>query len=131
LHIITTSSLNHIKSFYKSGDFAVERFRPNLVINSYESGGFIENEWIGKEIKIGDELIIKIIEPSPRCVFITLKQGDLRKDNEILKAIVQNSSAKSFTYFPGETLKGVLGVYGIIKKIGQVKIGDKVEIIEK
>ncbi len=131
LHIITTASLNHIGTFYKEGDFKAERFRPNLIIKTSETNNFLENEWIGKEVKIGNGLEVKIIEPTPRCVLITLKQGKLEEDIEILKTIVQKGSAKSYTYFPGKMLKGTLGVYGIIIKEGTVKIGDSIQLLKK
>ena len=131
LHIITTSSLNHISTFYNKGDFNVQRFRPNLLIKTTNLNKFEENEWIGKKIRIGRNLEIKIVEPTPRCVFTTLKQGELEKDRKILKTIAQNSFAKRFTFFPGETLKGTLGVYSIVLKKGSVKVGDKVQLIDK
>ncbi len=131
LHLITSSSLDYINTFYSKGDFNVQRFRPNLFIKTMNSNKFEENEWIGKEIKIGNDLEIKIIEPTPRCVTTTLKQGELKKDRKILRAIAQNSSAKRYRFFPGEILKGTLGVYSIILKKGSVKIGDKVQLIEK
>lgn len=131
LHLITSSSLSHIKKKYEEGDFDAQRFRPNLIIKTNEEHGFLENEWLGKKIMIGDELIIKIIEPSPRCVLVTLKQGKLKEDKEILRTIVNNSSAKSYTYFPGKILKGTLGVYAIIINQGKIKLGDKVRLIKE
>ncbi|GAB5471908.1 MAG: MOSC domain-containing protein [Maribacter sp.] len=131
LHLITSSSLDYINMFYSKGDFNVQRFRPNLFIKTANSNKFEENEWIGKKIRIGHNLEIKIVEPTPRCVLTTLKQGELEKDRKILKTIAQNSSAKRFTFFPGETLKGTLGVYSIVLKKGSVKVGDKVQLIDK
>ncbi len=130
LHLLTTSSLNHINTFYKQGDFNVQRFRPNLLIKTIDSNKFEENGWIGKTIKIGNDLEIKIVEHTPRCVVTTLKQGKLDKDRKILKTIAQNSSAKRHMFSPGKTLKGILGVYGTVLKKGRVKTGDKVHLIE-
>jgi len=128
IHLMTTSSLNEIKKHYPKGKFDIERFRPNLLIDTGNKTGFVENEWLGKTLQIGTDLQIKIIEPCPRCVVTTLKQGELEKDHEILKTIVQHNQVESHTYYPGTLFKGVLGVYGIIEKSGEIIRGDDVVI---
>lgn len=129
IHILTTASLKKINSFYKEGNFGIARFRPNLVVDTGEQIDFVENDWIGKQIKIGEHLTIKIIEPCPRCVVTTLKQGKMKRDINILKTIVEYSAAQSHTFFPGKTLKGVLGVYGVIEKSGTIKTGDQAKLM--
>jgi len=126
IHLMTTSSLKMMSQFYPKGKFDIKRFRPNLVIDTGNKTGFIENEWLGKTLHIGANLQIKIIEPCPRCVMTTLQQGQLKKDNEILKTIVRHNQIESHTYYPGTLLKGVLGVYGIVEKSGEIDLGDKV-----
>ena len=42
--------------------------------------GFIENEWIGRVLAIGEEVRLRVTGPCPRCVMTTLPQGDLPKD---------------------------------------------------
>lgn len=126
LHILTTSSLQKMRQIYPEGDFAVPRFRPNLLINTGSEADFVENNWVGKQIKIGEALTIKIVDPCPRCVMTTLTQGDIAQDRKIIKSIVQANSAESRTYKPGTLFKGVLGVYGIIIKIGAIQLNDKV-----
>ncbi len=128
IHIITTSSLNQIRKYYPQGKFDLKRFRPNIVIDTEDKTGFVENKWLGKTLHIGAGLQIKIIEPCPRCVVTTLKQGELEKDNEILKTIVRHNQVESYTYYPGTLLKGVLGVYGVIEKSGKIHLEDEVVI---
>ena len=129
IHLMTTSSLNEIKKHYPKGKFDLKRFRPNLLIDTGNKTGFVENDWLGKTLQIGADVQIKIIEPCPRCVVTTLPQGELEKDHEILKTIVQHNQVESHTYYPGTLLKGVLGVYGIIEKSGQIHLENEVSFM--
>ncbi len=129
IHLMTTSSLKTISQFYPKGKFDLKRFRPNLLIDTGDKTGFVENEWLGKTLHIGKNLQIKIIEPCPRCVVTTLQQGELEKDNEILKTIVRHNQVESYTHYPGTLFKGVLGVYGIIEQSGVINIGDELVVV--
>jgi len=46
---------------------------------------FVENDWIGRTVAIGANVRLAITEPCPRCVMITLPQGDLPRDSGILR----------------------------------------------
>ena len=80
LHILTTGTIDRLRSLYPQGRFEVRRFRPNIVINTEGQEGFVENDWVGKIIQIGEEVRLRITDPCPRCVMPTLAQGDLPKD---------------------------------------------------
>ena len=51
----------------------------------------MENDWIGRTVVIGDTVRLAITEPCPRCVMITLSQGDLPKDPGILRTAAQHN----------------------------------------
>lgn len=118
IHLLTTSTIKKLEELYCDGDFHINRFRPNIVIdlNSKEIG-FIENDWVGKNISIGNEVILKITQTCPRCVMTTLAQDNLVKDISILKTIIKNN-------------KGNLGIYADVLKVGRIKNGDIIKIIE-
>src|SRR5215208_604892 len=87
IHIMTTSTIDCLRELYPVGRFEVRRFRPNIVVESASSSeekekkkDFIENLWAGKKLKIGEDIVLKIIGPCTRCVMITLPQGDLPRD---------------------------------------------------
>src|SRR5215468_2006678 len=64
VHLITTSTLARLQSAYPEGVFAIERFRPNLVVDTGSAdAGFLENGWIGKTLAIGDELLLRLTIP--------------------------------------------------------------------
>ena len=60
LHILTTATINKLRHLYPQGRFEARRFRPNIVV---ETNGkeleFVENDWVGKTLKIGDEVEFK------------------------------------------------------------------------
>ena len=98
------------------------RFRPNLIISTTpEQTGFVENDWVGKTIRIGDVKLL-ITDPCPRCVMPTLAQGDLSKDAKILKTIAENTVHVPFA---NKSLPSV-GVYAKVIQPGVIKRTDVV-----
>jgi uncharacterized protein len=128
LHLITDGSLRKLESLYTEGDFDIQRFRPNVLIKLHETvADFVENRWLGKTLSIGDEVLIRIIDPTPRCLVPTLSQGVLQKDKKILKTLVQHNAVASYALAPGVVFKGVLGVYAQVEKPGMIREGDVVK----
>lgn len=125
LHLITTSSLAAMQQLYPTGRFEVKRFRPNMTIDTQGLTGFVENDWVGKTLKIGDSLKLQVTDPCPRCVMPTLAQGDLPQDMGILKhAVAKNLPVVPFA---GKALPSV-GVYAKVLQAGWVKQGDTITI---
>ncbi len=111
-HLLTTATLRHLESLYSSGSFPVRRFRPNLVLETPpEVQGFIENQWVGRVIRIGSSVRLRVTEPTMRCVMTTLSQKDAPKDLEILRAAVRHN-------------QGAVGAYLTVLHGGEVKNGD-------
>ena len=114
VHVVTTSTLDRLESFSPHSRFDVARFRPNIVIQMTEAvDSFVENEWVGRVLSIGDEVRLQINDPCPRCVMTTLPQGDLPKDPNVLRTIVQQN-------------QGNVGVLAAVVQGGRVKRGDAV-----
>jgi uncharacterized protein len=114
VHVLTTATLDRLRELYPQGRFEVRRFRPNIVVAS-EGVGFVENEWVGHTLAIGDEVRLQITGPCPRCVMTTLAQGDLPKDPGILRAAAQSNKAN-------------VGVYADVISEGVVRRGDAVTV---
>ena len=110
IHLLTTSTLNRLSDLYPQGRFEVRRFRPNIVIAT-DDDGFLENDWIGKTLAIGDEVRLEINGPCPRCVMTTLPQGDLPNDPGILRAAAKHNGVN-------------IGVYASVVQSGTVRIGE-------
>jgi hypothetical protein len=115
IHLITIATLIKLHNAYPKGRFEPQRFRPNILVDTPEgTNGFVEQSWAGKTIKVGD-VRLAITGPCGRCVMTTLAQGDLPKDNGILRtAVLQN--------------EGNVGVYAKVIQGGMVKRGDRVKM---
>src|SRR5215204_3862417 len=116
IHILTTSTIDRLRELYPDGRFEVRRFRPNIVVEpSSGEEGFVENDWIGKALVIGDGVRIDITEPCQRCVMTTLPQGDLPKDPGILRTAAKHNQVN-------------VGVYGAVLQGGTIRRGDSVRL---
>jgi hypothetical protein len=69
-----------LEELYPSGQLATRRFRPNIVISTPDgAASFVENGWVGRTLRVGEQVQLAISESCPRCVMITLPQGGLPK----------------------------------------------------
>ena len=86
VHLLTTATIDRLRALYPQGPFETRRFRPNIVVATPEEDqGFVEIDWVGRTMTVGGKVRLAITEPCPRCVVITLPQGDLPKDSGILR----------------------------------------------
>lgn len=116
IHVLTTGTIDRLRELYPQGRFEIRRFRPNIVVESAPgTKGFVENEWIGHTLAIGEEVRLSITGPCPRCVMITLPQGDLPKDSGILRTAAQANNAN-------------VGVYASVLQGGTIRRGDRIRI---
>ena len=92
IHAISTATLAELRRLEPGLDFAVERFRPNLLIESSGvASGFVEEAWSGGVLAIGERLRLRVEGGCPRCVITTLAQGDLPENLEILRATARHN----------------------------------------
>ena len=116
VHLLTTATIDRLRALYPDGRFEVPRFRPNIVVaTGPDEQGFVENDWVGCTIAIGDEVRLRITGPCSRCVMTTLAQGDLPKDAGILRAAAQNNHAN-------------VGVYADVLASGTIRCGEPVAV---
>lgn len=92
IHAISTATLAALKRLEPGLDFAVERFRPNLLIEPVDcNDGFVEEAWIGGILSIGDRLKLRVDGGCPRCVVTTLAQKNLPEEMGILRATARHN----------------------------------------
>jgi len=116
VHLLTTATIERLRALYPEGRFEVRRFRPNIVVaTDPDEQGFVENDWVGHTIAIGDEVRLRITGPCPRCVMTTLAQSDLPKDASILRTAAQHNQAN-------------VGVYADVISGGAIRRGDPVTL---
>jgi uncharacterized protein YcbX len=91
IHLVTSSTLSRLQELRPASRFDVMRFRPNFVIDTGDAHGFVETDWLGRILAIGDEVRLHVTFPCPRCVMTTLPQGGLPADPEILHTAAQHN----------------------------------------
>jgi uncharacterized protein YcbX len=121
--VLTTSTLDQLNELRPESRFDQRRFRMNLIVGTH-SPGFVENEWIGRALAIGDAVQLRITMPDPRCVMTTLPQDDLPKDTEILRTLTRHNRVQvgGAGQFP------CAGVYAVVESAGTVRAGDHVTL---
>ena len=117
IHAITTATLARLRQLEPQLDFAVERFRPNLLISAPEGvEGFVEEAWSGSCLQIGEQLVLRVDGGCPRCVVTTLAQSDLDENLEILRATARHNGV-------------VAGIRLSVVAPGPVAVGDPVRLL--
>jgi len=116
VHVLTTATLERLRELHPQGRYEVRRFRPNIVVASTGSAGFVENDWVDRTLAIGEKVRLRVTGPCPRCVMTTLPQGDLPKDPGILRAAAQHNEAN-------------VGVYASVEQEGAIRRGDSVRLL--
>jgi uncharacterized protein YcbX len=116
IHVLTTATINRLRMLYPEGRFEVRRFRPNIVVRVDDDGAeFVESNWVGQQLRVGDDVVLKVTDHCPRCVMTTLPQGDLPKDSGILRTAARHNDVH-------------VGVYAEVRRAGIVRRGDGVAL---
>ncbi|MEV4477432.1 MOSC domain-containing protein [Nonomuraea sp. NPDC049504] len=124
LHLITTSALGAIGAHGPRGRVEDVRYRPNLVIAT-EGEGFVENGWVDRRLRVGDEVELHVIVTSPRCAVPTLEHGALARDTDALRTVARHNRVAVFDMGP----QPCAGVYARVTRPGRVRKGDQVTLI--
>ncbi|MEO6503078.1 MAG: MOSC N-terminal beta barrel domain-containing protein [Jatrophihabitantaceae bacterium] len=85
LHLVTTAALRTLSELLGE-TVEVARFRPNLVLETPGSG-FVEDDWAGRELRLGADVAVRLGTGMPRCVMVDMAQGALDADGRILKLL--------------------------------------------
>lgn len=82
LHILAGSTLRALAARYPAGDWDPRRMRPNILV---AGDGPDDDRWLGCDLHIGAEAVVRIVSPTPRCVMTTLAQPGLPRDPGIFR----------------------------------------------
>ena len=92
------------------------RFRPNLLVDTGDTAGFAEDEWVGAVLRIGT-LRLRVDKRDGRCVVTNVDPETTERDPVVLRTIARERG-------------GQLGVYGTVVSPGRVSVGDRI-VVEK
>jgi uncharacterized protein YcbX len=113
VHLVTTASLRWLAEAL-GHEAPVARFRPNLVVDTPGPHGTPEQDWIGREVQVG-AVVLRVVQPMPRCVMTTMAQADLDADPAVLRTLTDRADAD----------------FGVLLEVvtpGTVAVGDEVAL---
>jgi uncharacterized protein YcbX len=123
LSVLTSSTLDQLGELEPQSRFDVRRFRMNVIVDT-PARGFVENEWVGGKLAIGDDVQVGVALPDPRCCMPGLAQEDLPKDSGILKALARHNRIDV-----GGSLYPCAGVYAVAEATGTISKDDRVSLV--
>lgn len=116
ISIATTASLHALGALLGDAEpVDVRRFRKNIVLDTAEP--WIEEEWVGRVLAVGERLRLRVVMALPRCVMTTMAQGeDLPADNRVLKTVTRERDQ----------------CFGIVAEVvtpGAIRVGDDARVV--
>jgi uncharacterized protein YcbX len=124
LHLLTTSTLDRIAELSPHGRADLERYRPNIVIRT-AAAGFTENGWLERILRVGDDLVLRVIARTPRCAVPTLAHGALPRDPDALRVLARHNRVEPLDSLDPEPCAGV---YAEVLRPGHIRTGDPVRL---
>uniref|UniRef100_A0A7C1T3G9 MOSC domain-containing protein n=1 Tax=Agrobacterium albertimagni TaxID=147266 RepID=A0A7C1T3G9_9HYPH len=112
LHLVTTASVSALAAITGLAPIDARRFRPSVLIETEDDAGFMENDWVGHTVRIG-EAEIHVTEDSRRCGMTLVAQPGLAEEPDVLRGIMRHN-------------KRNLGVYATPAEPVTLSVGDPV-----
>lgn len=112
LHLVTTASVSALADVTDLSPIDARRFRPSVLIETEDDPGFMENDWVGHTVRIG-EAEIHVTEASRRCGMTLVAQPGLAEEPDVLRGIMRHN-------------KRNLGVYATPTEGVTISVGDAV-----
>jgi uncharacterized protein YcbX len=109
VHLVTTASLRTLGQA-RGRSVDARRTRANVVL-ACDADGFPEHDWVGRRVRLGANVVLRVLDVMPRCVMVTMAQADLGTDATLLRDVT-------------ELTEGALGVVADVERGGSVRIGD-------
>ena len=113
LSLITAQTITRLSEM-TGESLQVERFRPNLLIDTFASTPFCEDTWVGRVLRIGG-IRMRVDKRDGRCAVITIDPVTAKRNADILRVVARERD-------------GCIGVYGTTVEPGRVRAGDEVHV---
>jgi uncharacterized protein YcbX len=92
------------------------RFRANVYLDLGASPGFAEDGFLGRTLRLGSEVEIRIVARDPRCAMTTLDPDTGERDFRVLQTVTERHEGK-------------MGIYAAVVAEGVVRPGEAVAIV--
>ena len=116
VHVLSSASLAWLRAAIPDAEIDERRFRANIVLD-VAGNGPVEQHWVGKTLRLGDRVELRVTMPTERCAMVSLPQRGLSGDPRILRQIIESADL-------------LLGVYAEVTIPGTVRRGDAALLID-
>lgn len=96
---------------------SARRFRPNLLVG--DCAAHEEDSWLGKSVRIGESLRLRMVKLDPRCAITTLDPDTGERDLDTPRLLLNGRP-------PIEGAGAYFGVYGAVEATGLARVGDSI-----
>lgn len=117
VHLLSSASLRWLQAALPDAHVDACRFRPNLVVE-LPGATPVEQQWIGKRLRLGQEVELTVTADTERCGMVTFAQGELPEEPSVLRHIAKAAGAR-------------LGVYAQVVVPGVVRRHDVVTLMNQ
>lgn len=94
-------------------DLDPRRFRENFYVEWQDPRAFLEDELLGRELQIGETVLLQVVKKDGRCIIITLDPETAKSSPQILERVARAHD-------------GYTGVYGAVLREGIVRVNDPI-----
>jgi len=112
--VLTTASLSTAARLHPNGVWDPRRFRPNVLLG-LDGEGWIEDEWVGRVLRVGGSSLIPA-QPCSRCTMVTRAQPGLDADADVFRTLARHH-------------RGHFGVWSDVFVPGVVSLGDDASLV--
>ena len=111
VHVVTTASLRRLEQLLGE-PVDVRRLRPGIVVDC-PGTGFAEDDWKGRQLGIGEKVVLAVTGGMPRCAMVNATQPGLPHDSRLLTLIAREHDLE-------------VGVQATVVRPGPVAVTDEV-----
>jgi uncharacterized protein YcbX len=114
-------SLISLKTIAQLGDeigipLDARRFRANLYADLGTANGFAEDAFVGKQLRIGERVVIAVLDRDPRCKMISLDPDTGEENSNVLRHVAKAHDTRA-------------GIYCAVLSEGTVRRGDAITLL--
>lgn len=97
-------------------DLDPRRFRENFYADWNDARPFFEDELVGRELQIGETIVVQVVKKDGRCIMISLDPETAVSSPQVLQRVAQHHD-------------GCTGVYGAVLREGIARVNDPIYAI--
>lgn len=91
------------------------QFRANLYIEPAEATPFVEEEWVGRVLQLGDDALVGVTKKDSRCMMINLNPETAVQNPKVLRTVARNHNEQ-------------VGIYANVLAPGVIRVGDAITL---